>query len=72
MEALHYAQEQDEDDRMFQRWIGSAFGYQSEVGFDDFKRNLKQQAKWGAQTSDEIVSNIDTMMEGVTPPLGNL
>lgn len=57
---------------MFQRWIGSSFGYQAEAGFEEFKNNLKQHAKWGAQSSEEIVSNIDTMMEGVAAPLGNL
>lgn len=57
---------------MFQRWLGSGFGYQAEVGFEEFKKQLKQKAKWGSQTSEEIVSNIDTMMEGVAPPLGNL
>lgn len=69
---MRYAREQDEKDRMFQRWIGSGFGYQSEIGFDAFQSQLKQAAKWGSQTSAEIVSDLDTMMEGVAPPLGNL
>lgn len=57
---------------MFQRWVGSSFGYQSEIGFSDFKQELKQQVKWGSQTSDEIISSIDDMMEGVAPPIGDL
>ncbi len=72
MEALRYARERDEDDRIFQRWVGSAYGYQAEISFSDFRKQLKQSAKWGAQTSEEIISSIDDMMEGVAPPLGNL
>lgn len=72
LEALRFAQEQDEDDRLFLRWISPGLGYQTEFGFSEYKKQLKQQAQWESQSSEKIVSNIDTMMEGVAPPLGNL
>ena len=57
---------------MFDRWLSSSFSFQSELSFNDFKAQIGAQGKWRVQTSDEIVSELDDLMEGREAPLGNL
>lgn len=72
LEALDYAAQQDAEDKLFARWLSSSFSFQSELSFNDFKAQIATQSKWRVQTSEEIVSELDDLMEGRGAPLGNL
>lgn len=72
LEALDYAAQQDAEDKLFARWLSSSFSFQSEFSFNDFKEQIGAQTKWRVQTSKEIVSDLDTLMEGREAPLGNI
>lgn len=59
-ELIGYAQEQEIEDKMFLRWV---VAYQNQMTFIDFKNQLKQQSITDSRTSDEILSEVDSIME---------
>lgn len=56
VEILLYAQEQEEEEKLFNRWLS----YQSEMSFDDFKRNLHSVAH--PKSEKQIMDDVEDIM----------
>ena len=62
MEILQYAMDADVEDKLYLRWIN---GYQSSMGFDEFKSKLtvKNAVSNDNRTAEEILDHVEKMME---------